>query len=210
MVALSFDFVRLVSREEPHDLTETLDKIVGHKMLSVFSSIENLAWGGPPEFRNVGMLECWNVGMNDKIHADMTKQVGKPASDKRYLDYIHAYSSNVKRLDPDVFEEIQYAKDPVRASLDIFEAETGERWPQAIADQFAAVLTHMARAWDSVSARLLRQASGAPADAGLGLLLMDYSWSVENDFKGLGEVRNLDVVTGESRMSGKFQSLPDI
>ena len=45
--------------------------------------------------------------------------------------------------------------------------------------QLGAVLRSMARAWEGTSARLLRQAKGAPADAGLGLVVqqMALGWA---------------------------------
>jgi pyruvate,orthophosphate dikinase len=55
--------------------------------------------------------------------------------------------------------------------LDAYEHETDEPFPQDPAVQLAEVLRSMARAWEGTTARLLRQAKGAPAEAGLGLVV---------------------------------------
>ena len=46
-------------------------------------------------------------------------------------------------------------------------------FPQDPETQLAQVLRSMARAWEGTTARLLRQAKGAPADAGLGLVVQE-------------------------------------
>ena len=55
--------------------------------------------------------------------------------------------------------------------LALYEAETGEPWPEDPADQLEAAARAMARAWNAPSARILRQAKGAPEHAGLGLVV---------------------------------------
>ena len=63
------------------------------------------------------------------------------------------------------------ARTRLRDMLEAYEDETDEPFPQDPARQLADVLQSMARAWEGTTARLLRQAQGAPADAGLGLVV---------------------------------------
>ena len=60
-----------------------------------------------------------------------------------------------------------------------FEQENGgDPFPQNPAEQLAEVLKSMARAWEGTTARLLRQAQGAPADAGLGLVVQEMALGI--------------------------------
>jgi pyruvate, orthophosphate dikinase len=73
-----------------------------------------------------------------------------------------------------------------RASLFAYEAETDEPFPQDPARQLSDVLRSMARAWEGTSARLLRQAKGAPADAGLGLVVQAMALGLRRRRKRVG------------------------
>jgi pyruvate,orthophosphate dikinase len=64
------------------------------------------------------------------------------------------------RLDPDGFDG---PITPACAKRSHYEDEMEEAFPQDPAVQLAEVLKSMARAWEGTSARLLRQAQGAPA-----------------------------------------------
>ena len=92
---------------------------------------------------------------------------GQAAADALYLGFVQAYAIHVARLDPDMFSDPAASLAEV---LDAYQDETDEEFPQDPALQLAEVLRSMARAWDGPTARLLRQAKGAPADAALGLV----------------------------------------
>ena len=59
--------------------------------------------------------------------------------------------------------------------LALYEAEAGERLSRRTRpDQLEGAARAMARAWNAPSARILRQAKGAPEDAGLGLVVQEH------------------------------------
>ncbi len=63
----------------------------------------------------------------------------------------------------------------------------------------------MARAWDGPTARLLRQAKGAPADAPLGLVVQDMALALGPGVTGSGTIQFVDSVTGMPRITGRFR-----
>jgi pyruvate,orthophosphate dikinase len=72
--------------------------------------------------------------------------------------------------------------------------------------QLTAVLRSMARAWDGTSARLLRQAKGAPADAGLGLVVQQMAFGVGRAQCGSGVLQLVDSETGLPQITGRYLS----
>jgi pyruvate,orthophosphate dikinase len=67
-------------------------------------------------------------------------------------------------------------------------------------------LKSMARAWDGTSARLLRQAKGAPADAGLGLVVQQMALGVGRGECGSGVLQLVDSDTGLPQITGRYLS----
>ena len=72
--------------------------------------------------------------------------------------------------------------------------------------QLAEVLRSMARAWDGTTARLLRQAKGAPADAGLGLVVQAMALGVGQGICGSGVIQFVDSDTGVPQITGRYLS----
>lgn len=64
----------------------------------------------------------------------------------------------------------------------------------------------MARAWNGTSARLLRQAKGAPADAGLGLVVQEMAFGVGQGQCGSGVLQLVDSDTGLPQITGRYLS----
>ena len=64
----------------------------------------------------------------------------------------------------------------------------------------------MARAWEGTSARLLRQAKGAPADAGLGLVVQEMIPGVGIGECGSGVIQLVNSTTGEPQITGRYLS----
>ena len=69
--------------------------------LCVRPSSESLDWGGPGA--------VLNIGMNDERCSHLSKHVGEKSASELYFRFIQAYSVNVARLDPDVFDHIDVA-----------------------------------------------------------------------------------------------------
>jgi len=195
-VALSFHAVRGIASGQMPDADGLLALFGPAPVVSVRPSSEDPDWGGPGAILN--------IGMNDARHAAMKPAFGQ-AADALYIRFIQAYAIHVARLDPDMFE-IPDAADPVRALLDIYEAETDEPFPQDPARQLEDVLRSMARAWDGTSARLLRQAKGAPAEAGLGLVVQAMALGLGAAESGSGVIQFVDGATGQQQVTGRYLS----
>ena len=174
----------------------TLQAMIGEGigLVGVRPSAVDPAWGGPGT--------VLNVGINDRRHADLVRSHGKPAADALYLSFVQSFAINVARLDPDVFT--QEGEGALSAALAAYRAETDEAFPQEPERQLAEVLRSMARAWEGPTARLLRQAKGAPADAPLGLVVQDMALAIGPGLTGSGTIQFIDPVTGQPRVSGRF------
>ncbi len=195
-VALSFHAVRGIAAGQMPDIAGLLSLFGDAPLVSVRPSSEDPDWGGPGAILN--------IGMNDTRHAAMKPAFGA-AADALYLRFIQSYAIHVARLDPDMFE-VPDASDPVRALLDTYEAETDEPFPQDPVRQLEDVLRSMARAWEGTSARLLRQAKGAPADAGLGLVVQAMALGLGAEESGSGVIQFVDGATGQPQVTGRYLS----
>ena len=192
-VAIPFATVREIAEGQMPDLATLIGLFEGEPMLlSVRSSSEAADWGGPNA--------VLNIGMNDAAHGWLSKTLGHAAADKLYLRFIRSFAIEVMRLDEEPFDA---AKTPSEACI-IYEEEIDDPFPQSIADQLAAVLRSMARAWDGTSARLLRQAKGAPGDAGLGLVVQRMAQGMGPGQSGSGVVQFVNPATGEPKVTGRY------
>lgn len=167
----------------------------GSRLVSVRPSAVMPEWGGP---RTV-----LNVGINDDAHAAMTKSIGGENADAIYLDFVQSYAINIARLDPDMFT--QDGPGALAQALHLYHDQMDEPFPQDPGTQLAEVLRSMSRAWDGPTARLLRQAKGAPADAPLGLVVQDMAPALGPGLCGSGTIQFIDPVSGTSRITGRFR-----
>ncbi|WP_420395541.1 putative PEP-binding protein [Nioella sp.] len=191
-VALSFDTVRRLAQGYVPDMCALSAIFEKGDLLSVRSSSEAPDWGGPGT--------VLNIGMNDSVAARIAQEHGQSAADQLYLSFIRAYAVDVLRLDEDLFA------DPItpRIALAHFEDEMEEPFPQDVETQLTEVLRSMARAWEGTSARLLRQAKGAPADAGLGLVVQRMALSIGKEETGAGVLQFVSTDTGEPQITGRY------
>ena len=196
-VALSFDAVYNIAMGRLPDMDELMAPFGECPLLSVRPSSLDPDWGGPGAILN--------IGMNDARHAAMVGHLGERAATGLYLRFVQSYAVHVARLDPDEFylPEVADAAS-LRAMLETYEAETDEHFPQDPAVQLAEVLRSMARAWDGTTARLLRQAKGAPADAGLGLVVQAMALGVGQGECGSGVIQYVDSLTGQQMIKGRY------
>ena len=171
-VALSFDTVHGIASGDMPDMQALVGAFDASALLCVRPSSEDPDWGGPGAILN--------IGMNNTRFIDLSERLGPEAAASLYLRFVQSYSVHVARLDPDMFDEVeQHGVGGLHAALEAYSFETEEEFPQDPAVQLAEVLRSMARAWEGTTARLLRQAKGAPADAGLGLVVqeMAFGWA---------------------------------
>ncbi len=196
-MALSFDAVRGVSAGDMPDLKAMLALFGEDPLISVRPSSEDPDWGGPGAILN--------IGMNDVVHGKLIETHGELAANALYLRFIQAYAVHVGRLDPDEFEDISTpTADTLQAALDHYEEETESYFPQDPKEQLAEVLRSMSRAWQGTTARLLREAKGAPADAGLGLVVQKMAIGVGRDVCGSGVIQFVNGQTGHREIRGRY------
>ncbi|KEP70903.1 pyruvate phosphate dikinase [Thioclava dalianensis] len=195
-VALPAQSVRAIASGQGIDTVAMAGEFGANMLVSVRPSPENPAWGGPGT--------VLNVGMNDEMHAILSNTHGTETADALYLRFVQGYALHVARLDPDMFQQ-ETGPGALEAALDAYEEETDSRFPQAPAQQLAEVLRSMARAWEGTTARLLRQAKGAPPDAVLGLVVQDMALGIGPGLSGSGTIQFVDSVTGAQEIRGRFR-----
>ena len=198
-LALSFFAVKSIAKGQMPDMAAVMAPFGPAPLLSVRPSSQDPDWGGPGAILN--------IGMNDARHAAMIETVGKTAATALYLRFIQSYAVHVARLDPDAFDlPAEPSRAALRAALGAYEAETDEAFPQDPTVQLAEVLRSMARAWEGTSARLLREAKGAPTEAGLGLVVQAMALGVGAGECGSGVIQFVDAATGQNRITGRYLS----
>ncbi|MFN4057709.1 MAG: putative PEP-binding protein [Roseinatronobacter sp.] len=197
-VALSFAAVRELASGAQMNLRHLLAHFRAGQLVSVRPSAEHPQWGGP--------AAVLNIGMNDATHAALTETHGPQMATALYLRFVQSYAQHVARLDPDMFDVQEPSDAALQAALRDYASEMEEPFPQDPAQQLAEVLRSMARAWEGTSARLLRQAKGAPADAGLGLVVQAMAGGfAEGPDSGHGLIRFIDPDTGTPQVAGRFR-----
>ena len=198
-IALSFDVVQQIARGQMPDVQGVVDQFPKGALLCVRPSSQDPDWGGPGA--------VLNIGINDALFESYAGTIGEGPAAALYSRFVQSYAVNVARLDPDMFDDVNGdGRAALMASLRAYEAETEERFPQDPATQLAAVLRSMARAWNGTSARLLRQAKGAPADAGLGLVVQEMAFGVGQGQCGSGVLQLVDSDTGLPQITGRYLS----
>ena len=198
-VALSFDAVQKIAEGEMPDVAAVVSEMPEGALMCVRPSSEDPDWGGPGA--------VLNIGINTDRFDGFCKTIGEDAAVALYTRFVQTYAVHVARLDPDMFDDVTGdGRSALEKSLRAYEVETEEHFPQDPAVQLAAVLRSMARAWDGTSARLLRMAKGAPADAGLGLVVQEMAFGVGKGQCGSGVLQLVDSDTGAARITGRYLS----
>ncbi|WP_370738334.1 putative PEP-binding protein [Roseovarius gaetbuli] len=198
-IALSFDAVHSIAAGDMPDMKALLAPFGDAPLLCVRPSSEDPDWGGPGAILN--------IGINDATYVDLSDKLGEVAAAEIYLRFVQSYAIHVARLDPDILDDV--SSDPklgLSQALRAYEAETEEEFPQDPAVQLAEVLRSMARAWEGTTARLLRQAKGAPADAGLGLVVQELALGLGQGECGSGVIQLVNSQTGERKITGRYLS----
>jgi pyruvate,orthophosphate dikinase len=202
-VALSFGTVHRIAAGTMPDMAALLAPFGDAPLLCVRPSSEDPDWGGPGA--------VLNIGMNDALYVDLSDRLGAEAAATLFLRFVQSYAIHVARLDPDMFDDItDTGQKGLSEALHAYEDEAEEEFPQDPAVQLAAVLRSMARAWEGTTARLLRQAKGAPADAGLGLVVQEMVFGLGPGEKGAesgsGVIQLVNSQTGLPQITGRYLS----
>ncbi len=196
-VALPCDTVRAIAAGQMPDIGGIAARFDG-VLVSIRPSPGNPDWGGPNT--------VLNVGMNGDKHAQLARDHGQAFADATYLGFVQSYAIHVARLDPDMFTA-EPSAEALAAALAAYEAEMDEEFPQSPAQQFTEVMRSMARAWEGTTARLLREAKGAPADAPLGLVVQEMAQAFGPGLSGRGKIQLIEPVTGAPQVTGRFRGL---
>ncbi len=198
-VALSFETVQDIARGTMPDIEKILSPFDADALLCVRPSSQDPDWGGPGA--------VLNIGMNEARYDVFCETMGEKAASALYLRFVQSFAEHVARLDPDIFDEVTgEGREALAQTLQAYEAEAEEPFPQDPAVQLGSVLRSMARAWDGTSARLLRQAKGAPQDAGLGLVVQEMVFGVGQGECGSGVLQLVSSDTGLPQITGRYMS----
>ncbi|SEG04430.1 putative PEP-binding protein [Jhaorihella thermophila] len=198
-VALSFDAVRRIGEDEMPDIDAIMAQFEPGALLCVRPSSEDPDWGGPKA--------VLNIGMNDAAYVELSDTIGAEAAATMYMRFVQSYAVHVARLDPDMFDHVHGdGQLGLSETLFAYEEEAGEPFPQDPAVQLSGVLRSMARAWQGTTARLLRQAKGAPADAGLGLVVQQMVPGYGPGECGSGVLQLVNSTTGLPQITGRYLS----
>ena len=196
-VALSFKAVHKIGLGHLPDVQAVVAQFPEGALMCVRPSSQDPDWGGPGA--------VLNIGINDARFEELCKTMGEGPAAALYTRFVQSFAVNVARLDPDMFDDIAgEGREALDQSLRAYEAETEEPFPQDTAKQLTAVLRSMARAWEGTSARLLRQAKGAPVDAGLGLVVQEMAFGVGKGQCGSGVLQLVDSDTGLPQITGRY------
>ena len=196
-VAISFSGVHSIAAGHFEELLDLLDNFNNDDLLCVRPSSESPDWGGPSAIMNIGMNDVRYDELKQKLGADMASSI--------YIEFIQAYSLHVARLDPDIFNQVDHgSSDALQHVLEIYESEAEQEFPQNITFQLSEILRSMARTWESTTARLLRQAKGAPIDAGLGLVVQEMAFGLGEGESGTGVLQLIDENNGRPKIKGRY------
>ncbi len=195
-VALPTATVRAIAAGHSFDSKAILSHFGEGCLISVRPSPENPDWGGP--------ATILNVGLNAARHKDLVARHGQQAADAIYLRFVQSYATHVARLDPDMFSSAQASPDSIKDALRVYALEMEEEFPQDPARQLSEVLRSMARAWEGTTARLLRQAKGAPVEAPLGLVVQAMAQGMGQGISGSGVIQFVDPLTGVQQITGRY------
>ncbi len=160
---------RLVAADVQYNVA---DLVVPGQLVALRSSPQAAAWGGPSAILNIGMGDAVAAAPED------------------YCRFIQHYAVRVDRVDAEAFEGLA----SVVACKAAYLEETGAQFPQDAGVQLQAAIKAMLRDWRSRSARILREAKGAPVEAGLALIVQDMVAGP------VTTARFVDAVSGEARL----------
>ncbi len=202
-VAISFSGVHSIAAGHFENITDILNNFGTDDLLCVRPSSESSDWGGPSAIMN--------IGMNNLRYEELKQTVGPDVASSIYINFIQAYSLHVARLDPDIFNQVDNENSEALAKvLEIYENETEQGFPQDIMVQLSEILRSMARTWESTTARLLRQAKGAPMDAGLGLVIQVMAFGLGEGECGTGILQLIDENDGKPKIKGRYKEQSQI
>ena len=201
-IAISVDAVRRIAAGRMPDAGALLAAFGETPLLAVRSSPGMADWG-----RAQTIL---HVGMNFDSLKQLEPRMGEAAALELYAKFVVEYSVEVARLDPEAFDDRSERSDPseqLDAALSVYESDVGAPFPQSVEVQLGNALRAIAQAWEGTSARMLRRASGAPDDAGLGLVVQEAATALAKGENGSGSLSSAHPRTGAAGLFGHYASV---
>ncbi|WP_118132514.1 pyruvate, phosphate dikinase [Oceanicella sp. SM1341] len=218
-VVLPFDVVADMGREgadavlEPH-LSAALESLGADTLLAVRSSPLQQDWGGPQAILN--------IGITDTNLPALAARVGQRQALDLYRRLIQSWGAGVAGIDAEDLENILYDRlklagveseealsvGDLKVLLDDYRAfyleEVGQPFPQDPATQLKAALEAAAKGWNRPSAKLLRQAKGAPPEAGLALIAQRMALGLCAGNSGAGIAHFIEEKSGKPGLNGRY------
>ena len=178
------------------------------KLYTLRASPGRADWGGPYTFLA--------LGMNDTIFKQMKKSGDLLTACELYRQAIATFGLSVHGLDGEPFETLvaqfgayapegntEVAMELLNATRKLYLEETGEDFPQDPVEQLTGAMKSMARQWQAPTAKILRNAKGAPESAHLALILQDMVHGL-GEKNGVGRVQAVDPISGNKGFDGMF------
>ena len=183
--------------------------LVRDGLMALRPSPEERSWGGPSAMLNLGVCQR-TLGL-------LTDRIGVVAALRLHIRGVARYAQAIHGLDAEEVEaltrkRLRGAAEPqeeeLRALLADVEAlyadVVGKSWPEDPAEQLEAAARAMAAAWRAPTARILRQAKGAPEAAGLGLVVQRLTLALAPGVSGCGSLQLVSGRTGAPELAGNF------
>ena len=187
-------------------LGEVVDALPVSGLFALRSSPEKRQWHGASALLNLGVCDA----ELDTLSAEYSRT----GALELYRRSVQNFAVRVHDLDPEVFETLNYElrvnvpspseaqlEDLLRASLDLFEDEAGAAFPQSPTEQLRQAIEAFRSEWNSPRAQIMRQATGASARAGLGLMVQKM---VNLNAGGTGFFQSVDDTSGKARSTGTY------
>ena len=199
--AVSAQSLRTIYHNDQFDALDLAGIFAQQPLVSVRASTPDRNWGGP--------RAVLNIGLNDAQHELLGNHLGKDAADRLYFLHIKNFATSVARMDGDEFEAIaeQNSGDFASAILQakaLYSAEIQQPFSQDGVEQLKQAMRSLASAWHGTSARILREARGAPADAGLGLVIQAMALTLKPGESGTGFAQFVLPLSGEPTPHGRY------
>ena len=174
-------------------------------LISVRASPGDPQWGGPAGVRKAGFSRA---GFDA-----IATCIGEERAAQGFVSFIVDFGLVVHGADPAAFESIleetgragnghlliERPADAIDAALAVYLEETDTAFPEDPVLQIQQLIAAHSRDWQRPSARILRQAKGAPDDAGLGVILQT---DISTDARG--EIQAVDPVSGRRMYTGQI------
>ena len=189
---------------EPLPMVEHLTE---GRLFSVRCSPIERDWGGPEALLN--------IGMTPKVRDMLIKPLGRSGADRLFYRFVQDFAVQVARMDAEDFEDIledcetdgQIDFDrALSTAFAMYEDDMDAPFPIEPSEQLRQALRSMANSWNGASARILRQAKGAPSDAGLGIIVQEMVLGLGRGESGAGTAQFIHSESGAAVAFGRYRS----